>query len=73
MKLFAVIRKSFTEQIRQFWILLLTISMAPFFVGIFYLIYKSTTLNLQVCVVNLDQPSGTATSLDYGKELIKYL
>ena len=42
MKLLAVIRKSFTEQIRQFWILVLTITMAPFFVGIFYLMYKST-------------------------------
>ncbi|MFA5816898.1 MAG: ABC transporter permease [Bacteroidales bacterium] len=73
MKLLAVIRKSFTEQIRQFWILLLTITMAPLFVGIFYLIYKSTALNLQVSVVNLDRPSGAASSADYGKELLKYL
>jgi ABC-2 type transport system permease protein len=73
MKLTAVIRKSFTEQIRQFWILLLTVSMAPFFVGIFYLIYKSTALSLKVSVVNLDRPSGASTSTDYGKELLNYL
>jgi len=73
MKLLAVIRKSFTEQIRQFWILVLTISMAPFFVGIFYLIYQSAALNLKVSVVNLDQPSVGTSSADYGKELLRYL
>jgi len=73
MKLVAVIRKSFTEQIRQFWILLLTISMAPFFVGIFYLIFKSTELNLKISVVNLDRPSSDAAPADYGKELVKFL
>jgi len=73
MKLLAVIRKSFTEQIRQFWILVLTISMAPFFVGVYYLIYKSTTWNLQVSVVNLDRHSGVAPTADYGEKLLKYL
>jgi ABC-2 type transport system permease protein len=73
MKLWAVIRKSYTEQVRQFWILLLTISMAPFFVGVFYLIYKSTTMNLQVSVVNLDQPDLSGGSADYGTELLQYL
>jgi ABC-2 type transport system permease protein len=73
MKLWAVIRKSYTEQVRQFWILLLTISMAPFFVGVFYLIYKSTTMNLQVSVVNLDQPDLSNGSADYGTELLQYL
>ncbi len=73
MKLIAIIRKSFTEQVRQFWILLLTISMAPFFVGIFYLIYKSTTLNLTVAVVNLDKPTTSNLSASYGKELLEFL
>ena len=73
MKLIAVVRKSFTEQIRQFWMLLLTVTMAPFFVGIFYLIYKSEALNLRVSVVNLDRPSGQPPQADYGRELITYL
>lgn len=73
MKLLAVIRKSFTEQIRQFWILLLTISMAPFFVGVFYLIYKSSTLNLKVSVVNLDRSESRISAADFGKELLNYL
>ena len=73
MKLLAVIRKSLTEQLRQFWILLLTISMAPFFVGIFYLIYKSSSLNLKVSVVNLDRRTVPAGTADYSLELMKYL
>lgn len=73
MKLLAVIRKSFTEQVRQFWILLLTITMAPFFVGIFYLIYKSSALNLKVSVVNLDHTKASGSAADYGKELLSYL
>ena len=73
MKLLAVIRKSFTEQIRQFWMLLLTVTMAPFFVGIFYLIYRSEALNLRVSVVNLDRPSGQHSQTDYSRELLTYL
>ena len=73
MKLWAVIRKSFAEQIRQFWILILSIIMAPFFVGIFYLIYTSTALNLKVCVVNLDKPVGGSSTADYSAELLKFL
>jgi ABC-2 type transport system permease protein len=73
MKLRAVIRKSFTEQIRQFWILVLTVSMAPFFVGIFYLIYKSTELNLKVSVVNLDRPADQGNTISYGNELMAFL
>ncbi len=73
MKLWAVIRKSFTEQIRQFWILLLTLTMAPFFVGIFYLIYKSSELNIKVSVVNLDRLSQSDPTTDYGTELVRFL
>jgi ABC-2 type transport system permease protein len=73
MKLFAVIRKSFTEQIRQFWILVLTVSMAPFFVGAYYLIYRSTVLKLQVSVINLDKHPVSEASADYAKALISYL
>lgn len=73
MKLIAVLRKSLTEQIRQFWILLLTISMAPFFVGVFYLIYKSSAMNLRVNVVNLDKPAINSSTADYGSELLTLL
>ncbi len=74
MKLIAILRKSFTEQIRQFWILILTITMAPAFVGIYYLIYESTKLNLQVNVVNQDKHLLTDSStIDYGSTLVSFL
>ena len=72
MKLAAVIKKCLREQLRQFWILAITISMAPFFVGIFYLIYQSTSLNLKVAVVNLDI-SDPKDGLNYSRELIRTL
>jgi len=54
MKILATVVKSFVEQIRQFWVLLLTISMAPFFVCIYYFMWESTKLNLDVVVINAD-------------------
>ena len=54
MKILAIFIKSIKEQIRQFWLVLLTILMAPFFVGIYYLMWESTQLSLNVTVVNHD-------------------
>jgi ABC-2 type transport system permease protein len=73
MKLLALLRKSFTEQVRQFWILLLTISMAPFFVGVFYLIYSSSSLHLKVSVVDLDPSFIGNRESNYADQLVKYL
>ncbi|MFO7617155.1 MAG: ABC transporter permease [Bacteroidales bacterium] len=74
MKLLAVIRKSLLEQVRQFWILLLTLLMAPFFVGVFYLIYESTEITIQIAVVNEDgQLATNPHNLNQGQQLINYL
>lgn len=54
MKILAIFIKSIKEQVRQFWLVLLTILMAPFFVGIYYLMWESTQLSLNVAVVNHD-------------------
>ena len=42
MKIIEVFKKSLKEQFRSYWILILTISMAPFFVMIYYLINESS-------------------------------
>ena len=55
MKVLAIILKSFSEQKRQFWILLLTLFMAPFFVAVYFLMWETTMVNLRVDVVNLDE------------------
>ncbi len=54
MKLLSIIKKSFREQIRSFWILLLTISMAPFFVCVYYLIIESYVPHYDIYMINND-------------------
>ena len=66
MKVLAVILKSLSEQSRQIWILLLTVSMAPFFVGVYYLMWESTKPSIDVEIVNLDQGFG---GMDLGREI----
>ncbi len=54
MKIFYVIQKSFREQIRSFWVLLLTLSMAPLFVLIYSMISQATIVNYDIAIVNND-------------------
>jgi ABC-2 type transport system permease protein len=54
-KLFSVIRKSFKEQIRSFWVFILTISMAPGFIFIYYLILESEKPNFELLILNQDK------------------
>jgi ABC-2 type transport system permease protein len=54
-KLKSVIKKSIKEQTRQFWILLLTVSMAPFFVVVYYLISESSQPQYDLLLLNQDQ------------------
>ena len=55
MKIVSVIRKSYKEQIRNYWILLLTIIFAPLFVLFEYLIYNATKNKYELIVLNQDK------------------
>jgi ABC-type multidrug transport system permease subunit len=66
MKLASVIRKSAREQLRHFWILFLTIAMAPFFVGVYYLISETYQPTYDVLLLNQDQGIAGA---NYGRLL----
>ena len=55
MKITAIINKSYKEQMRQFWLLVLTISMAPFFIFIYYLITESSKTSYDLLLMNLDK------------------
>jgi ABC-type multidrug transport system permease subunit len=55
MKFLNVIKKSLIEQIRSFWFLLLTLSMGPFFILIYFLIIESQKVEYKVLVVNNDK------------------
>lgn len=55
MKILSVIIKSLKEQIRSFWILLLTLSMGPFFIFVYFLILETSKPHYDILVVNNDK------------------
>lgn len=73
MKLYSLIIKSLREQLRSFWVLLLTLSMGPFFIFIYYLITETSKPQYDICVVNNDQGILKETKpFNYGKDLYFY-
>ena len=55
MKIVHIIQKSFLEQWRSYWIWILTITLAPFFVLIYSLITSSYAPKLDVLIINQDK------------------
>jgi len=73
-KLLSVIKKSVKEQIRSFWMLVLTVSMAPFFVGIYYLINESTQPEYDIIILNQDEGILVqAEQINYGDQILETL
>lgn len=54
MKILHIIKKSAKEQIRSFWMLLLTLSMGPFFIFVYFLITQSSERQYNVLIENRD-------------------
>lgn len=54
MKILHLIRKSFREQVRSYWILILTLSMGPFFVFVYFLITETSKPQYRILLVNND-------------------
>ena len=74
MKFLRVIQKSIKEQMRHIWILLLTVSMAPFFIFVYYLILESSKPHYDLLIVNQDQGvEQQSERLNYGEMLTDYL
>jgi len=74
MKWYFVFVKSIREQIRDYWILLLTISLAPFFVFMYYLMVETESPEFNILLVNQDE--GTfhmGQSINLGDSLIHYM
>ena len=72
MKLISVINKCTREQIRNFWILILTVSMAPFFVFIYYLILESSKPHYDLLILNQDNGIETmGATINYGDLLLQ--
>ena len=74
MRLGGVIRKSIKEQYRSFWLLLLTIITAPFFVLVYNLISQSYAPVYDIMVLNKDEKVIPGTAMPaWGDSLIKAL
>ncbi|MBN1143620.1 MAG: ABC transporter permease [Bacteroidales bacterium] len=73
MKLFAVISKSLKEQVRSYWVLLLTLSMGPFFIFVYYLIVESSKPQYDILFVNNDKGVVVNNNrVNHGERLINY-
>lgn len=74
MKLISVVKKSLKEQIRSFWMLVLTVSMAPFFVLIYYLINESTQPEYDIIILNQDEGIlYQSEQINYGSQILEAL
>lgn len=75
MKFIAVIYKSLVEQFRSFWLLLLTVVTAPFFVLVYNLINESYKPSYDIVLVNEDKGAvyGSAGTVNLGDSLILYI
>jgi ABC-2 type transport system permease protein len=73
MRITGVIKKSMKEQARSFWLLLLTISTAPFFVMVYDLITESYAPVYDILVLNNDEGLPSAGTFNLGDSLIHTL
>lgn len=73
MRIAGVIKKSMKEQARSFWLLLLTVSTAPFFVMVYDLITESYAPVYDILVLNHDEGLPSASTFNLGDSLIHTL
>jgi ABC-2 type transport system permease protein len=72
MRLISVIKKSFKEQMRHFWVFFLTISMAPFFVFVYYLIIETSKPHYDILILNQDKGVHSfSETLNYSDRLLE--
>ncbi|MBE0447383.1 MAG: ABC transporter permease [Actinobacteria bacterium] len=70
MKLLSVFRKSLKEQIRDYWTLVLVLSIAPFFVILYWLILGGGSTTYGIAILNKDQGiHQDDVKRNFGKEL----
>jgi ABC-2 type transport system permease protein len=55
MKTISIIIKSLKEQIRSYWVLLLSLSMGPFFIFVYFLIIETSNPLYNILIVNKDK------------------
>lgn len=73
MKVMHILSKSLKEQIRSYWVLLLSLSMGPFFIFVYFLIMETTKPQYTILIANKDK--GVIIDeqhVNYGNDLIDY-
>lgn len=74
MKFFSVIIKSLKEQVRSIWVLLLSLSMGPLFIFVYYLIVETQEPHYTILLVNLDKGIAKEEQMiNHGDSLIDIL
>lgn len=73
MKTINIISKSLKEQIRSYWILLLSLSMGPFFIFVYFLIMETSKPQYTVLISNKDKGILINEQLiNHGNDLVEY-
>lgn len=74
MKWYYVFIKSLKEQVRDYWILLIVVLLAPFFIFVYYLMLESENPHYDIMIINKDNGvSMPAYNMNLGDSLIAYL
>ncbi len=73
MRIFLVFQKGIREQIREYWILVLTVLMAPLFIAIYFLMAETEDPEYDVILVNLDRGADYKGGLlNLGDSIVTY-
>ncbi|KPK86505.1 MAG: hypothetical protein AMS27_04905 [Bacteroides sp. SM23_62_1] len=74
MKWYYVFLKSLKEQIRDYWILLIVVLLAPFFIFVYYLMIESENPHYDVMLINQDKGVFNRTfNIHLGDSLVTFL
>jgi ABC-2 type transport system permease protein len=73
MKLLSIFIKSLKEQVRSFWVLVLSLSMGPFFIFVYFLITESSKTEYKILIVNNDQGISVGDlQINHGNYLVAF-
>lgn len=73
MKTISIIAKSLKEQIRNYWTLLLSLTMGPFFIIVYFLMMETSKPQYDILIVNNDMGVLIdGQNINHGKDLIYY-
>jgi ABC-2 type transport system permease protein len=73
MKTISIFLKSLKEQVRSYWVLLLSLSMGPFFIFVYFLIMETSKPEYKILIVNNDKGVLINKQLiNHGDELTGY-